>query len=108
MNTIFVFILLIVVLLGLFFIIPNLLTRRAVIKLIKMFQQNNAVGIKNARTAEELGLSFPTLMQRMVMPRDYKPRALQALMNAGIIGITEEGKMYLVEENIADRILLKR
>ena len=108
MNSTLIIILGIIVLLGLFFIIPNLMTRRAVFKIIKIFKQNNATSIKNAKTADELGLSSPDLMHRLLMPRDYKPRALQTLMNAGIIGITEEGKLYLVEENIADRILLKR
>jgi hypothetical protein len=34
----------------------------------------------------------------MTSLRDYKPNALQILMNEGAVASTEEGKLYLVEE----------
>lgn len=98
-NTIY-FILAILFLLALFFIIPQIMTRRAVIKLIKTMRNHNAIGIDNAKTFEELGLRFPTFFQRMVMPRDYRPRALQLLIRAQVIGYTEDHKLYLIEENV--------
>ena len=98
-NTIIV-ILVILLLLALFFIIPQFMTRRAVLKLIRTFRDHNAVGIDNAKTLEELGLRFPSFFQRMVMPRDYRPRALQILISANVIGYTEDQKLYLIEENL--------
>ena len=69
--------------------------------LFKMaFRQNNAVGPKNARTLEELGLKPKGILESMGR-RDYKPRALQFLISVNIIQMTEEGKFYLSEEDIA-------
>ncbi len=108
MNNTIIVILLILILLGLFFVIPNFMSRRAVIKLIKTFRKANAVGVKNAKTLEEIGLRFPTFFQKMLMPRDYRPKALQLLIKAGIIGYTEDGKLYLIEEKLAQTNLAKR
>jgi len=41
------------------------------------------------------------MAQRMWKPRDYKPRALQLLLNANIVQMTPDGKLYLAEENLA-------
>jgi len=90
-------IILIVTVIGL----PQLLIRRTIPDVIKIFKNHNAIGLKNAKTVEELGLTSQTLVQRMWKPRDYKPRALQLLLNANIVQMTEDGKLYISEENLA-------
>ena len=87
-------------LLGLFFI-PRWLTSRAARQVIRVFRRHNATDSKNARTIDELGLRPPGVMERMMRRRDYKPHALNALMQAEIIKATEDGRLYLSEEKLA-------
>ena len=94
------------VLLGIAFIlvilfVPQLMVKRAIPKVIQAFRQNNAVGEKNAKTLEEVGLKPRGLLENMGRLRDYKPRALQFLMSINVIQMTEEGKFYISEEDIA-------
>ena len=70
-------------------------------KVIQIFKENNAVGVRHAKTAEQLGLEQKSMVERLMKPRDYKPRALQYLMQVNIVEMTEDGKLYLVEENLA-------
>jgi len=88
-------------------VIPNLLVRRAALQIIKIFREQNATDSKTARTIDELGLRPLSLMQRMTRRRDYKPHALNALMQAEIIKTTEDGRLYLSEERLADSGLHK-
>ena len=88
-------------LLGLF-VIPRWLVRRAARQVIRIFREHNATESKRARTIDELGLRPPGLMERMMRRRDYKPRALSALMQAGVIQATEDGRLYLSEEKLAN------
>lgn len=81
--------------------LPQLLIRRTIPDVIKIFKNHNAIGLKNAKTVEELGITSQTLVQRMWKPRDYKPRALQLLLNANIVQMTEDGKLYISEKNLA-------
>ena len=97
MNT-FLFIVVILALIGLWLTVPQLMMRRAVSKVIRIFRQRNAVGQSNAKTLDELGLGQRGL-ERFVV-RDYKPRALQVLMSANIVRHTEDSKFYLSEEDI--------
>jgi hypothetical protein len=38
----------------------------------------------------------------MMQRRDYKPHALNALMQVGVIQATEDGKLYLSEAKLAE------
>jgi len=80
--------------------IRTLLTRRAIFKVIEIFHQYRALGIKDAKTRRELGLERPDFFQKMMRPRDYKQYALQILMKRDIILADEEGKLYLLEERL--------
>ena len=84
------------------FIIPRWLMRRAARQVIKIFREYNATDAKNAKTIDELGLRPPSMMERMMRRRDYKPHALNALMKAEIIQVTKDGKLYLSEEKLID------
>ena len=99
-NTIAIIVLVILFILTIF-VIPTLLFIRNVPKVIRIFRFHNAVGDRNARTIDELGLRSKPMLQRLFSGRDYKPQALQSLIRANIVQVTGEGKLYLSEENLA-------
>ena len=88
--------------------IRALFTRRAIFKVIEIFYQHNALGIKGAKTLHELGLQPPDFFQRMTKPRDYKQYALQILIKRGIILESEDGRVYLAEERLDQDLRNKR
>jgi len=90
-----------VLLLGLFFI-PRWLIRRAARQVVEIFRARNATDGKTARTVDELGLRPPGMLERMMRRRDYKPHALNALMKVGVIQATEDGRLYLSEDKLAE------
>ncbi len=100
MNTaIFILVLAVIFILGVF-VLPQILIRRAARSVMRILEQHNAVGVKGAKTIEELGLAPKNMLQRIFKQRDYKPQALQALINADIVQTTEDGKLYLSEESL--------
>jgi len=100
MTSIGIVVLLIILLLVAWFFIPRWLMRRAARQVIKILRRHNATDSKNARTIDELGLRAPGVLDRMMRRRDYKPQALQMLIQAEIVQITEDGKLYLSEEKL--------
>jgi len=96
-------IILMVIILGVaLFAIPRWRMKRAIPQVIRMFREQNAVGVKNAKTEEELGFKQRSFLEGMFRRRDFKPHALTALIQAEIIQITEDGKLYLLEEKLID------
>ncbi len=74
-------------------------TKRAVVAVVKIFRENNATNVTNAKTAAELGLNRKTFAEGLAKPiRDFKPGALQTLMQVGAVVVTEDDKLYLSEE----------
>jgi len=65
---------------------------------IKIFRQNSALDKKTAKTIDELGLAPRGFAERMFHTRDFKPHAMDALVKAGIIKSTEDGRLYLAED----------
>ena len=101
MNDTFIVIILIIVFIVVALVLPQFLVMRTIPKVIRIFRQNNAVGAKNAKPIEELGLKQRSVIENMLRRRDYKPRSLQLLINTNIVQMTEDGKLYLDEENLA-------
>jgi len=101
-----IFVLLIAVLGGTFYV-RNLLAKKAAFKVIRIFYQHNALGIEGAKPLRELGLERPDFHQRMVRPRDYKQYALQMLIKRGIINMTTDERFYMVEERLDQRLRCK-
>ena len=98
-GILFIILMIILFILSVIFI-PYWLIMRAVPKVIKTFRQKNAIGEKNAMTIEELGLKPKSIFQRMFTRRDYSQNALQFLIRADVVDITEEGKFYLNDEKL--------
>jgi hypothetical protein len=84
--------------------LPAYLTRRAMVDVVRRFYQQNALSAKSAKTADELGLTPPSFIQKMMRRRDYKPEALRVLQQTGGVQFTEDGKLYLAELNLHDSL----
>jgi hypothetical protein len=102
MHTTALFILLIIILaiLG-FFVLPRIRIRRAVKQVVAIFERNNALDVSSAKTIDELGLRPPTFLEGMMRIRDFKPYALQILMNAEVVCQTDGGRLYLSQDRLA-------
>lgn len=105
---VFLVLIVMVIALGGSLTIRTLLTRRSIYKVIEIFYQHHALGMKSARTRNELGLVRPDFFQRMMRPRDYKQYALQILMKRDIILEDKEGRLYMVEERVDQELRNKR
>jgi hypothetical protein len=78
------------------------MTKRAVGQVISIFQKYNAIGVQQAKTVNEMGLTPPSLVDRFTRMRDYKQNALSVLMKADIVQATEEGKLFIPAEKLAE------
>lgn len=83
---------------GFALLISGHMTKRAVSRVLKILQENNAIGIQQAKSIPDLGLQPPNLLQRFTQARDYKQSALRILIKAEIIRVTEDGKLFLPQE----------
>ena len=109
MSTTALFILLLVMLgvLG-FWVLPRMRIKRAVNQVVGIFEHNNALDVRSARTIDELGLRPPTFLQSMIRMRDFKPYALQVLMKAEVVLQTDGGRLYLSQDRLAATNVGKR
>lgn len=101
MSTTALFILLIIILaiLG-FFVLPRIRIRRAINQVVAIFEHNNALDVRSARTVDELGLRPPTFLEGMLRMRDFKPYALQILMKTEVVRQTDGGRLYLSQDKL--------
>ena len=70
--------------------------------MIYIFRQNSALDKSTAKTIDDLGLSPRGFVERMFHTRDFKPHALNELLNMGIIKYTEDGRLYLAEDKLME------
>ena len=105
---VFLILIVMVIALGGSLYIRTFLTRRAIFKVIEIFYQHHALGMKGAKTRHDLGLERPDFLQRMMKPRDYKQYALQILIKRDIILEDEGGRLYMVEERLDQNLRSKR
>jgi hypothetical protein len=82
-------------------LLPQLLYKKAIRQVIKIFKRNNAFTADSARTPKDLGLAQRGWIQNLGRTRDYKPRALQMLIDYDIVRKTEDDRVYLVKEKLA-------
>lgn len=80
--------------------IPALMIRRNIPKVVRIFQKNNAIGLQNAKTIEELRLKPKSMLQRMYSGQDWKNRALNLLIQTDVVLMTEDGKLYITQESL--------
>jgi len=101
MDDTIILIILFVFIIILYFVLPQIQLRRAISSVIRTFRQNQAISAQNAKTIDELGLRPKSLSQAMFRGTPHKTTALQVLRNAAVIISTEDGKLYLSEENLS-------
>ncbi|MDO9534407.1 MAG: hypothetical protein Q7J85_03535 [Bacillota bacterium] len=84
-----------------FFGLSIYLQRSAIIAVVKIFRKNNALEVNNAKTSKELGILPKKLIGPMFKRRDYKPQALDFLLNVQVVKVTEDNRLYFSEESLA-------
>jgi hypothetical protein len=90
------------------FFMPAWMIRRNTSKVIAIFRKKNAIGIKNAKTASELGITPRSFLENFGRLRDYKPKVLEFLIRSNVVNVTEDGKLYITDESLANITWLKR
>lgn len=93
-------VILIILFLVVIVVLPMLLNKRAVIQVIQIFRNHGALDPESAKTLQELRLTKPTLKDRMLRFRDYKPAAVESLIQVGVVQGTEDGRVFLLEERL--------
>ena len=99
-----VLLILLIILLAIFglFLLPQIRLRRAVKQVVAIFERNDALDVRSAKTIDELRLRPRTFLQGLGRIRDFKPYALQILMDARIVCQTDGGRLYLLQHKLAD------
>ena len=100
LNSILFLALFFIIMIAALFIVTRVMMRRAIKQVVEAFRVHNAWRAENAKTQGELGLNPLTFAQRITKTRDYKPMALRMLVKEGVIILTDDGRMYIVEEKM--------
>ena len=82
-------------------LLPQFLYKRAINQVIRIFKRFDAFTVESAKTPSDLGLAQRGWIQNLGRTRDYKPRALQMLMDYDIVRRTEDDRVYLLKEKLA-------
>jgi hypothetical protein len=101
MEIIYAILLIVLLLLGAVYL-SRFLIKKAMRDVVSVFRRRGALNPKGALTAEDLGLVKGRFTDRMFRVRDYKPDALRLLAQANVVKITEDGRLYLSEAELAD------
>jgi hypothetical protein len=91
-----------------FFTIPRYLIKRAVSQVISIFRQSHSLCSESPKTVNELGLEPKSLADRMLKLRDYKPYALQILVYTGVVRVTNDEKVCLLEEKVPELLQMNK
>jgi hypothetical protein len=95
MNDIMFIVIIILLMVLTWVLLPQFLYKRAIKKVIKIFNEYNAFSVESAKTPRDLGLAQRGWIQNLGRNRDYKPRALQMLIDYKIILKTADDRVYL-------------
>jgi hypothetical protein len=95
----FILFVVIVSILG-FVVLPRIRIRRAVNQVVAIFERNNALDARSAKTIDELGLRPRIFLEGIGRIRDFKPYALQILMKVEVVRQTDGGRLYLSPDKL--------
>ena len=84
------------------FFVSGRKSKRAVGEVLSIFERHNAIGVQEAKMVDELGLASPTLVASLNSMRDYKPGALNTLIQMDIVRVTDEGKLYVSAHSLEE------
>jgi hypothetical protein len=86
----------------LYYAASMLTIKRNVVKVIKVFEEKNALTAKTAVSSESLGIRKQDFLERAIKRRDNRIHALQFLMNTGLVITTPDGRIYLNKKKMAE------
>ena len=101
MNDIILIVVLLILMVAAWLIIPPILNRRAAKEVVRILTKANCFNIETAKTPRSLGLVERGWIANLGRIRDYKPRALQTLIDLDVVRKTEDDRVYLVKEQLA-------
>jgi len=104
------FLLLIVIVVAAFALvvyIQSFLVRKAMRNVVARFRVKGAISPEKATSLYELGLEPADFMHRIGRTRDYKPQAMRLLTQKNVIRGTEDGRVYLSEDELRESPLKK-
>lgn len=84
-----------------FLVLPQYLYKRATRGVIKILAKNNCFNAATAKTPSALGLAQRGWIANLGRSRDYKPRALQMLIEYNIVLKTNDDRVYIDKEKAA-------
>ena len=106
-NAVFIVSLILLFILSVIFI-PQWRMRRAVKQVLDRFRKQGATSPKSAQSMESMGLTLQqSMMSSLWKGRDFKPYAIKALIQHGIIVAQENGTYYLNERRTEESKVLK-
>lgn len=106
-NAVIILLMLVLCLVALF-VIPALMTKRAMRQVIRILKRTGTTDPENAKSIIELRLNPPSFKERIMKARDYKPKALDFLLSLNIVLYSEDGGIYLSEKNLLSSKLVER
>ena len=106
-KSVIILVLMVVLFLVAIIAIPQWMVKRAMRQVIGLLREHNATSAENARALDELGFKPRGIMQNALRGRDYKPYAVDIMVRAQVIQITEDGRLYLSEEKLSSSKLIK-
>lgn len=107
MTTVLVVLIFLAVVILMAIYVPRYLLRRAIRDVVARFRELGAVSPESAATPQELGLGPRGVLESTFRMRDYRPYAVRMLAQADIIRPTEDGRIYLSEDEL-ERSPVKR
>jgi hypothetical protein len=90
------------------FVLPAFRLKRAILQVIQIFRRQQSFCSSNSKTQDELGLAPPPMWDGFFRLRDFKPFAIRVLVKAGVIHLSENGKMCLQENKAAEFLAANR
>ncbi len=86
------------------FLLRLYLMRRAVFQVIALLRTRHSSCSETPKTLDELGLRPPDLFARLTGPKDYKPYALEALIEMDAVRVMPDDRVCLIEGNLSSRL----
>lgn len=80
--------------------IPRYMVLNAMKKILKTMINNDAISPQNAQTAEQIGIKRGAMWDSMFRGRDYRPQALNTLVESEIVVNTMDGRYYISKNKL--------
>ncbi len=98
-RTIILIVLIVLLVNAIWFTLSRYFLRRAMLTVIKIFREHQALNDESAQTKEELGLESPNPFQlRWFL--DFKPTAFRVLLRNGIIRVSKNARGFFLSESL--------